>query len=114
MGKMTIRVHFTLNFENCKKGRADLTNSCLRPQARHVASPLFPPSENGFGSVKAIAALIYHCFVNQPLDSTQKQLILFLSDFQCQNSTPSLFGFNKFILLFRTLCKMEKNKSRLV
>lgn len=92
-----------------KEGRADeLTSSCPGHQSRHFASPLSPHNENNCGSVKANAALIYPCFVNQLLDSTQKQLILFLSDFQCQNSTPSLFGFNKFILLLRTLCKMER------
>lgn len=93
---------------------AELTSSCPGHQARHSTSPLSPHNENNFGSVKANAASISHWFENQSLDSTQKQLILFLSNFRCQSSTPSLFGFNKFILLLRTLCKMEKNKSRLV
>lgn len=108
---MTVKVLFNsdiLGFENWRKRRAELTSSRPGRQARHSTSPLSPHNENNFGSVKANTAYISHWFVNQPLDSTQKRLILFLSGFQCQSSTPSLFGFNKFILLLRTLCKMEK------
>lgn len=112
---MTVKVLFnsnTLSFENWRKRRAERSSSYPGLQARHSTPhphpPLSPRNENNFGSVKASAAYISHWFVNQPLDSTQKRLILFLSGFQCQSSTPSLFGFNKFILLFRTLCKMEK------
>lgn len=112
MGKMTVRILLThrliLKIEGKGGTSGELTSSHPGHQARHFASPLSPHSENNFGSVKANTTLIYHRFVMQPLDSTQKQMILFLSEFRCQNSTPSLFGFNKFILLLRTLCKMEK------
>lgn len=95
--------------ENWRTKSAQRTDSsCPGHQARHIASLLSPQNENNFGSVQASTALIYHWFVNQLFDSTQKQLILFLSDSPCQNSAPSLFDFNTFILLLWTLCKMEK------
>ena len=95
--------------ENWRTKSAQRTDSsCPGRQARHIASLLSPQNENNFGSVQASTALIYHWFVNQLFDSTQKQLILFLSDSPCQNSAPSLFDFNTFILLLWTLCKMEK------
>lgn len=63
--------------------------------------------EDNFSSVKGKIASIYCWLINQSVDWSQKQLTLSLSGFPCQNSAPSLFGFNKFIL-FRTLCKMGK------
>lgn len=113
MGKMAVRMLLTsiLSFENWREKRAELMNwrvHVLGTRPDHFASSLSSHSENNFSSPKANAAFIDHWLVNQSPDSTLKQIILFLSDFQCQNSTPSLFGFNKFILLLRTLCKMEK------
>lgn len=99
------------------EGKAELNG---RPQesltgVRCSAAWLSSNHENNFSSVKAKVASIYDWFINQSVDWTQKQLTLTLSGFPCQNSAPSLFGFNKFIL-FRTLCKNgKKNKtSRLV
>jgi hypothetical protein len=63
----------------------------------------FLPIVSVIMKITANTALIDYWFLNQLLDSTQKQLILFLSVFLCQNSTPSLFGFNKFILLLQDI-----------